>query len=106
MAEVKAIKKPKQPNWEHQKIVSMVQTKRKEHNVSIGVVHSKNCFESTIVKWKKIVTSMMASNHSPHVKNRPTYKENLWTTIYNDYKRIQNYTIGTRHMKSYGICLL
>jgi hypothetical protein len=27
MAEVKAIKKPKQPNWEHQEFFSLVQTK-------------------------------------------------------------------------------
>jgi hypothetical protein len=36
MAEVKAMKKPKQPNCEHQKIVSLVQTKREEHNASIS----------------------------------------------------------------------
>jgi len=88
MVEIKAIKKPKQPNWEHQEIVSLVQTKKKEHNVSIIVVDSKDHFKSTIVKWKKNVTLVMASDHNVHVENRPTYKENLWTTLYNDYKRI------------------
>jgi len=38
MAKVKAIKKPKQPNWECQEIFSLVQAKRKEHNASISVV--------------------------------------------------------------------
>ncbi len=94
---MKAIKKPKQPNWECQEIVSLVQAKRKEHNASIGVVDSRDCFENTIVKWKEIVTLVMASSHSAYVRNRLACNENLWTTLYNDYKRIWNYMVKTRH---------
>jgi len=48
--------KPKQSNSEHQEIASLVHAKREEHNASIiGVVDSKDCFKSAIVKWKKIV---------------------------------------------------
>jgi len=38
----------------------------------------------------------MASSYSAHVKNRPTCKEK-WTTLYIDYKWIQNYIVGMGH---------
>jgi hypothetical protein len=56
VTKVKDIMKPKQSNSEHQEIASLVHAKREEHNASIiGVVDSKDCFKSAIVKWKKIV---------------------------------------------------
>jgi len=86
MAKMKAIRKPKQPNWECQEIVSLIQAKKKKHKASIGVVDSKDFFENTIVKWKEIVSLVMASSHSAYVKNRLACNENLWTTLCNDYK--------------------
>ncbi len=66
--------------------------KKNEHNVSLGVVDSRDCFKSTIVKWKKIATLMMGCGHNAHVKNGPTCKEK-WTTLYNDYKWIWDYMV-------------
>jgi hypothetical protein len=49
------------------------------------------------VKWKEIVTLVMASSPSAHVRNRLACNENLLTTLYNDYKRILYYMVETRH---------
>ncbi len=38
----------------------------------------------------------MASNHSAHVENGPTCEEK-WTTLYIDYKWIQDYIVGMGH---------
>jgi hypothetical protein len=48
------------------------------------------------VKLKKIIALVMASSYNAHVKNRPTCKEK-WTTLYIDYKWIQNYIVGMGH---------
>jgi hypothetical protein len=38
----------------------------------------------------------MAFGHSAHIRNGLACKE-TWTTIYNDYKQIHDYTIGMGH---------
>jgi hypothetical protein len=80
-----SIRKPKQPNWEQQEVVSLVLAIKKDHEASLGVVDSRDCFENISVKWKKKTTLMMASGHNAHI-NGLVCKEN-WTTIYNDYKQ-------------------
>jgi hypothetical protein len=82
------------------KIVSVVQTEICGHNVSLDVVDSRDCFENTIMKWKKIVALMMGCGHNAHVRNGPTCKEK-WTTRYSDYKRIWDYMVGMGHNEKF-----
>ncbi len=42
----------------------------------------------------------MASSQSANIRNGPTCKE-TWTTIYNDYKQIRDYTIGVGHNEKF-----
>ncbi len=48
------------------------------------------------MRLKKIIASVMASSHSAHVKNGPACKEK-WTTLYIDYKWIQDYIVRMGH---------
>jgi hypothetical protein len=47
--EVKPIRKPMQPNWEHQEIVAFLQGKQNEHIASLDVVDSLEYFENTFM---------------------------------------------------------
>ncbi len=46
-SEVRSIKKPTQPNWEHQEVVSLVQAKKDEHIASLDVVDSRDYYSDT-----------------------------------------------------------
>jgi hypothetical protein len=52
-ANVISIRKPRQLNWEQQEVVSLLLAEKKDHETSLGVVDSRDCFENISVKWKK-----------------------------------------------------
>jgi len=39
-----AIWKPKQPNWEHNEVIALIQAKNDDHMASLDVVDSRDCF--------------------------------------------------------------
>jgi hypothetical protein len=82
---MKPIKKPQYPNWEHQEIVCLVQAKRDEPIASWDVVNFKDCFESVVMKWKKVSMTMMGVDHNTHMRYGPTCKEK-WVTMHDCYK--------------------
>ncbi len=82
---MKPIKKPQYPNWEHQEIVCLVQAKKDEPIASLDVVNFKDCFESVVMKWKKVFMTMMGVDHNTHMRYGPTCKEK-WVTMYDCYK--------------------
>jgi hypothetical protein len=43
---------------------------------------------------------MMGSSQNTYMKNRPTYKKK-WATIFGDYKKIQDYMVGTSHKEEF-----
>jgi hypothetical protein len=43
---------------------------------------------------------MMGSSQYTCMKNRPTYKEK-WGTIFGDYKKMQDYMVGTSHKEEF-----
>ncbi len=45
---------------------------------------------------KNLYMLVIAFGHNAHIRNGPVWKEK-WTTIYNNYKQIQDYIVGTRH---------
>jgi hypothetical protein len=104
MTKVRSIKKLRWPNWEHQHIVSLVQAKKHEHNASLGVVDSKDCFKNTHVKWKKIGTLMMGCGHNAHVRLGKHARRNgqHYIVITNEFGTTWS---GWDIMKSYWICL-
>ncbi len=46
----------------------LVQANRVEPNTSLDVVNFKDCFESVVMKWKKVVVTMMGVDHNIHVR--------------------------------------
>jgi hypothetical protein len=65
-----------QANWEYKKLVSLTKVKQDENLAFIDKVDSKHMFESVIMKWKKIIATMNKDNHSIHMKNGLTCKDN------------------------------
>jgi len=61
-------------------MVSWIKVKENEYLVSIVKVDFKYMFESSIMKWKKIVVTINKDNHSIHMRNNPTCKDK-WGTI-------------------------
>jgi hypothetical protein len=66
---LKPIKKPQYPNWKHQEIICLVQANRVEPDTSLDVVNFKDCFESVVMKWKKVSVTMMGVGHNTHVRD-------------------------------------
>jgi hypothetical protein len=59
-------------------------SKEKEFIYEIDVVDSKEYFETTTSKWRKIVEVMNANGYLPLPRNGATCK-NKWGTIYGDF---------------------
>ncbi len=54
-------KKSRQPNWEYQEVMALIQAKRKEYLVGLDMVDMRDQFENvTSCKWSKIAISMNA----------------------------------------------
>ncbi len=53
-----------QANWQYIQMVSWIKVKQNEYLVSIDKVDFKDMFESTIMKWKKIVVTI--NKGKPH----------------------------------------
>jgi len=70
---VRPIRKLRQPNWEHQEAISMVQVKRNGHIASINIIDSRDFFENAIMKWKKIPIIVMGFGSNTHLMNNPRY---------------------------------
>jgi hypothetical protein len=52
------------------------------------VIDFKDCFESIVVKWKKVFVAMMGFSHNMQMRNEHAYKKK-WMIVYGDYKRFE-----------------
>jgi len=53
------VRKPRQLNWEHGKIIVLVVANRKEHMANIEQVDGCNQFETIVTKWKNVSKIIM-----------------------------------------------
>jgi hypothetical protein len=56
--------------------------------------------ETSVTKWKRISTFVMANGHYKHFHNEATCKDK-WVSLYGDYKKITNYMGVTSHNDNY-----
>ncbi len=78
------IKKPREANWEHVKILVLMQMKNARHEKMMEKVDCQHKFETTISKWRKILTPVMKEGCSEHVKNGFTCKDK-WSSITSNF---------------------
>jgi hypothetical protein len=64
-----------QANWEHEEILALVQIKKVKHKELMAKVDDWHKFETTISKWKKILTTIMKASCLEHAKKNPTCKD-------------------------------
>ncbi len=76
------------------KIMALVNVKHEKHLKTLDIAKSRDQFESTMVKWKKTSTIMMAIIYSHHYKYNHACKDK-WTIIFGDYCMIKEYTYTT-----------
>jgi hypothetical protein len=46
-------RRPREPNWEHAKVLALVKAKKKEHLAYLDRVNGQDQFETVMSKWKK-----------------------------------------------------
>ncbi len=57
-------------------------------------------FQTLVIRWKKISTTIMKVGCSSHVPNDPTCKEK-WSMISSNFKKIFDFMMGTRQNQNY-----
>jgi predicted metal-dependent RNase len=88
-------RKPKQANWENLEVLTFINAKKVEHEISLEVVDLRDNMETTITKWKHIFEVIMVNFHFHHHYNRPTYKDK-WGSLYMTTKMLQATMKNTR----------
>jgi hypothetical protein len=53
------LRKPQQPNWEHKEVLVLIIAKKDEHIAGLDQVNSRDKFETSLKKWKRISKVMM-----------------------------------------------
>jgi hypothetical protein len=93
-------RRPREPNWEHAKVLALVKAKKKEHLTRLDRVDGQDQFETIVSKWKKISEFVMDVGHSIHLRNGPACK-NKWGSLFGDFKKIYDYMASTGNNQDY-----
>ncbi len=93
-------RRPREPNWEHAKVLALVKAKKKEHLTYLDRVDGQDQFETVVSKWKKISEFVMNVGCSIHLRNGPACK-NKWSSLFGDFKKIYDYMTSTVHNQDY-----
>ncbi len=81
------IRKPREANWEHVKILVLMWIKKAKEKKMMAKVDCEHKFETTISKWRKILTPVTKGSCLEHVKNGLTCKDK-WSSITSNFKKI------------------
>jgi len=71
-----------------------------EHEVSLIVVDFRDNMETSIKKWKCILTFIMTNGHFKHFHNETICKDK-WGFSNGDCKKMNNYKDVTNHNEDY-----
>lgn len=84
------------------KIMALGDAKHEEHLKTLDIVNFHDQFESTMVKWKKTSTVVMAIIYSHHYKDNHVFKDK-WTIVFGDYCMIKDYKDTTSINEDYWV---
>ncbi len=70
-----------------------MQDKKAKHDEMMAKVGDGHNFETSVSKWRKILTLVMNAGCSTHVKNSPACKDK-WSTITSDFKNKFDFMVG------------
>lgn len=93
-------RKERQPNWNNEEIVALIQAKQKEQEKKLHHVTDLQNIEKADLKWQRI------SDYVAKIAMGPTYRgpqtcKDKWGALYGDYKRLKDYQKGNGNSENY-----
>jgi hypothetical protein len=93
-------RKERQPNWDYEEVMQLIQTKEQEHKKLKLNEDARDNMETADTRWKKISEELAKAGVSTYFRGA-TACQDKWGSLFTGYKKIADYSNGTGNNTSY-----